>query len=230
MPVTFSEVYNTPGTASWICPPRVYTVEVQCYGGGGKAGNRTTNSGSGGGGGGAYASGSVSVVPGTSYTYVVGAGSIVSDVSGGYSYFNTTSTVLAMGGASSANNSGVGAAGGHASQSVGTFRYSGGRGSNASSPTGVAFAGGGGEAASFGEFGVSSTGFAGGSGSAGGNGGNGKVSPQGNGSSGSAPGGGGGGALRTSSGTRLGGPGANGRVILTYTVTELPTVIIWGSD
>lgn len=60
----------------WVCPPGVTSVNVKCWGGGGAGGSsflKTAGGGSswtltsGGGGGGAFASGTITVVPGKSY-------------------------------------------------------------------------------------------------------------------------------------------------------------------
>lgn len=77
--------YTTAGTYSWVCPAGVTSVSVVCVGGGGSYGN-------GGAGGGLGYKNNITVVPGNSYTVVVGAGG-VSDQSGGDSYFINASTV-----------------------------------------------------------------------------------------------------------------------------------------
>ena len=90
--------YTTGGTYSWTCPAGVFSVCVVAVGGGGS--HR-----SGPGGGGLGWKNNIAVVPGQSYTVVVGAGGI-SDTgangyaaqSGGHSYFINTSTVAGFGG------------------------------------------------------------------------------------------------------------------------------------
>lgn len=78
---TFS--YTTVGTHNWIVPICVNYVTVEVFGGGGGGGGNIavlatsggeTCTGAGGGGGGGYAARTYPVVPGESYTIVVGAG------------------------------------------------------------------------------------------------------------------------------------------------------------
>jgi hypothetical protein len=75
--------FSTPGTYNWVVPACVTSVYVQAWGGGGGGGGNIavlatsggeTCTGAGGGGGGGYASRTYNVVPGQSYTIVVGAG------------------------------------------------------------------------------------------------------------------------------------------------------------
>ncbi|MES2389785.1 MAG: hypothetical protein V4543_17410, partial [Bacteroidota bacterium] len=70
--------YTTPGTYNWICPNGVTSVDVKVWGGGGGGGgahgNTAVSRAGGGGGSGSYAAHStLTVVPGTTYTIVVGA-------------------------------------------------------------------------------------------------------------------------------------------------------------
>ena len=125
-PVTFS----TPGTYSWIVPPGVTNICVEAWGGGGKGGSAiAVTYGGGGGGGGAYGYDCFTVVPGTSYTAIVGGSGQASSLgtlmlaNGGTNGINATSTadgVPGTGGSStasfnmsgedgSAHNSGCGA-------------------------------------------------------------------------------------------------------------------------
>jgi len=69
-------VYSTPGSFSWVCPAGVFSVRVMVWAGGGGGGGATAagNSVASSGGGGEYREGVFSVVPGNSYTVVVGAG------------------------------------------------------------------------------------------------------------------------------------------------------------
>ena len=98
-------VYTTPGTYSWTCPDSVYRVSVLAIGAGG--GSHSDNSGkdTGGGGGGLGWKNDITVVPGQSYTVVVGEGGDYKGggdfgpaPSGGNSYFVDTSTVAGFGG------------------------------------------------------------------------------------------------------------------------------------
>jgi uncharacterized protein YjdB len=216
---------TSTGSGSWPVPAGVTSITVEVWGGGGRGGSRTSSSGAyGGGGGGAYSRAVLTVNPGQTYAYVVGAGS-TSTTAGGTSRFYLTASpandlVRALGGNSVNNNSSTGAAGGLASGGVGDVRYSGGRGANATtgnnSPSSNRVGGGGGSSAGTNADGTNATGIAGALAPAGGgNGGNG-INGDGNGVSGTAPGGGGGGAERTS-GNRVGGSGGNGQIRITYT-------------
>jgi hypothetical protein len=200
---TFTETKTSSG--SWTCPANVFNVTVECEGagGGGGFGAGLGNSGSGAGGG-AYASSVVPVVPGTVYSYVVGAAGVggtsatINGTAGGDSTFNT-STVVAKGGSGgpSANAPGV-AQGGQAASCTGTIKTSGGNG-----VAGVAFGNGGAGGA-----GAAPLGGAGGA--------TGSASAPGN--PGVAPGGGGGGAI---AGTFNGGAGSIGRVVFTYSASTI---------
>ena len=95
------QAYTTAGTYSWVAPSGVTSVSVVTVGGG--AGGSLW--GSGGGGALAYTN-NITVVPGNSYSVIVGAngaGGIYNVcAAGGLSSFNTTS-VMANGGS---NNTG----------------------------------------------------------------------------------------------------------------------------
>lgn len=54
---------------SWVAPPGVTLVRVECWGAGGAGGGRTTEGAAGGGGGAAYAMRYISVTPGVSYPF-----------------------------------------------------------------------------------------------------------------------------------------------------------------
>lgn len=124
-------------SGTWTAPAGVTSVTVDAWGGGGAGGGQNQNSdGGGGGGGGAYSrSASVAVIPGNTYTVTVGAGgvAVVSGTggAGGDSFFISTSTVLAKGGAGGAPSTGTpppGGLGGAAASGVGTTKFSGGNG------------------------------------------------------------------------------------------------------
>jgi hypothetical protein len=202
-----TDSFTTSGT--WTAPAGVTSVDVEAWGGGGGGGNSSTRVG---GGGGAYSKKlSITVVPGNSYTVTVGAGGGVS-VAGGDSWFSTSATVLAKGGAAHGN-------GGAATSGIGDTKFSGGNGCNGGGfGAGGAGGGGAGDSANGGNGtcpGTSSTGGAGGVnfGGAGGNGGNsaGTVGGTLGGGGGSASGFGGGGAA-----------GARGEVRITYTAATGP--------
>lgn len=218
---TITVVFNSPGTTTWTAPAGITAVTVEVWGGGGKGGMRNSNGGGGGGGGGAYSmKTNIAVTPNNSYTVVVGAGATTT-AAGGDSYFINTATVLAKGGNSVADNNASGGSGGAAGSGVGDKKYSGGNGAN-----GVAgsYGGGGGSSAGNTSVGTNASNATGATApTGGGNGGNGKSAPQGNGVNGLTPGGGGGGGYRTSSGTRTGGNGADGVVIIRYTTYTLTT-------
>lgn len=103
------------GTYSFTAPTGVTSVNVQCWGGGGGGGGGSYG---GGGGGGEYAAEfGLSVTPGNSYTYVVGAGgaggaSGANGVAGGNSTFNSTSVVAHGGSKGNTGSPGTGGAGG----------------------------------------------------------------------------------------------------------------------
>lgn len=212
---TASQTFTSSG--SFLVPAGVTQITVEVWGGGGRGGSRTSGSGAyGGGGGGAYARKVVTVVPNTSYSYTVGAGSS-STAAGGDSYFINTSTVLAKGGNSVPDNSSTGATGGAAGSCIGDVVYAGGNGANGAGSV----AGGGGAAAGNNIAGAGALLSVGGIGaSGGGSGGNGRTASSGNGTSATGNGGGGGGAYRTS-GSPTGGSGANGQIIITYPIPEI---------
>lgn len=216
---------------TWVCPAGVTSVKVECWGGGGNGGTRSTTGSGGGGGGGAYAKkNALTVSPGTSYTVNVGS-------AGGDSWFSTSATVLAKGGASVANNTTTGGAGGAAASCIGDVVQSGGAGVAAATN-----AGGGGEAGGPSGDGNAGSGAAGGTGHSdagdGGagssvNGNAGGAAPQRGGGNGFQGGvnaesakfiGGAGGGAKRSSGTVAGGAGSPGMVRLTFTYTSSPYI------
>jgi hypothetical protein len=92
--------YTTPGTYSWTVPDGITSVSVVCVGGGGSGGTH----GTGGGGGGLGWKNNITVIPGQSYTVVVGAGGpgsydgLSNGIAGEQSYFINPSTVRGAGG------------------------------------------------------------------------------------------------------------------------------------
>ena len=223
---SFAQSQSTFTTSgSWICPAGVTSVTAECWGAGGN-GAKATSNGSyvGGGGGGAYSFGVVTVIPGTTYNIVVGNGGTGNSTanSGGDSYFNLTTTVMAKGGNGLASTITIGAIGGLASASVGTIKRDGGTGGTASGTN----AGGGGSGA--GSTTAANNGAAPAGGPAvasnGGAGGDGRKNSQGQGvgSNGLIYGGGGGGAYRSAN-SQNGGSGANGYVVISYTCPTTTT-------
>ena len=122
--------YTTPGTYSWTAPEGITSVSAVAVGGGG-GGLNSTSGGSGGGGGGLAWRNDITVVPGNSYSVIVGAGGDEDD--GGDSYFISTLTVRGQGGEQ--GNTGVadggtyvGDGGGNGGDSGNGGSYSGGGG------------------------------------------------------------------------------------------------------
>lgn len=224
-----SQTFTSTGT--WTAPAGVFAVQAECWGGGGSgaAWASQANGGASGGGGGSYAKkNSVTVVPLTVYTVTVGVGGTVvtvgnNGVAGGDSWFSTSGTVLAKGGAAGVYQTTAqpltGALGGQSSSCIGDTKNSGG---NAGSLTTNAFncSSGGGGAGSTG-VGGNATNNANTGGSAGTgtstNGGNGGLGNSGAGSpsAGSNYAGGGGGGNNVSSAA-----GAPGLVILTWNLFQ----------
>ncbi|WP_180904009.1 glycine-rich domain-containing protein [Flavobacterium chungangense] len=212
-----STIYNTSG--SFTVPAGVTSLQVECWGGGGAGGgsSATNVKGGGGGAGGAYIMGTIPVSAG-SYTVTVGAvrpGTAAAGAQGNPSWFGSTSTIYAEGGAggSAPNNTTV----------------SGGTGSSASTITNGTLI-----TKSPGSNGANGTTTIGG---AGGNGAN-TTSPEGlggaqrttnenDGNAGVAPGGGGGGAFLTDATDHIGGAGGAGRVRITI---ASPTATAGGSQ
>lgn len=192
-------VFTSNGT--FTAPAGVFNVQVQGWAGGGGGGTGITNSS--GGGGGAY-SGLVSfpVIPGNTYTVIVGQGGAVG-VSGGDTMFNSSTTLLAKGGVA-ANGRTLGT-GGVAASGAGDITRSGGNGGNGFGAGTSGAGGGGGGTLRNGTNGAASTNIGIGGIVGGGNGGS-------FGGNGVSLGGGGGGTL-TTPGT---GAGASGEVDITY--------------
>ena len=220
--------FTTPGTQTWVCPPNVSQITIQCWGGGGGGGNSAFNSinGGSGGGGGAFANKLLSVIPGTIYFINVGQGgagapgnSTAQASNGGDSWLNITninpsnnSFPLAKGGLKGLNNSAtIPLNGGPSNQSYGDFVCIGGNGYAAYSSGG----GGGGASGTSQGPGIPATSINGAiSNGFGGNGGNASTSSSVNGQPGLQPGGGGGGSDDFPS--RSGGNGGDGMVRIIY--------------
>lgn len=147
---------GTTVNGTWICPAGVYHVDVVCIGGGGAGGfgNSSTSNynyrvgGNGGGGGGLGWKRGISVTPGQSYSYQVGAGvsgPVSTNVKGGDSWFISPSTVLGGGGQSGgvSNSPGVGGS------FVGEGGGSGGKGGHGLRGWAISTSGGGGGAGGY---------------------------------------------------------------------------------
>ncbi|MFZ4058890.1 MAG: beta strand repeat-containing protein, partial [Ferruginibacter sp.] len=218
-------------TGSWVAPSGVTSITVECWGGGGAGGGVSgSNAAGGGGSGGAYARNTIIVVPGNTYTVTVGAGGVQNNGAAGGdgqpSWFNTTGTILAVGGkggpVASSNNSGsLGAVKISTGNTASSTNFYGGKGGDAAS-NGTSSGAGGGSAgsASDGNPGTGATpglvvtnGAIGATGLAltSGNGGDGNP--------GNVPGSGGSGGQARNSSDRRGGRGGAGQVRITWSCT-----------
>lgn len=225
-------------TSTWTCPANVSTVQVECWGAGGTGGSANVASGAGGGAaGGCYViTKKYPVVAGTVYTVTVGTGQAATTPtsdntapSGGDTWFDSTSGVVAKGGAGGQNRStaGNGAAGtGSTTGCIGDSAFAGGNGAAGVSTT--VGGGGGGGAGSTGAGGNAAT-STGGTGTTvgGGNGSNGVNAAS---ATAASNAGGGGGGARASGGTlRSGGKGGNGRVDITYEPNAITQTVVQAS-
>ena len=137
--------YTTPGTFSFTAPAGVTAVSVVAIGGGAGGSNGMSSGWSwgGGGGGGLGWKNNITVIPGQTYTVVVGAGGLgaIGDVrygaAGGSSYFYSQSTVSGYGASLSAGGGFTGTGGGlgatvpnHTTGGGGAGGYSGNGGTN----------------------------------------------------------------------------------------------------
>lgn len=229
-----TEVFTTAGSSTWTAPSGVTSVDVECWGAGGAGGGGTTTTAGGGGGGGEYAKlAGVSVTPGNTYNYTVGAAGVpVSGAAGGNggdSQF-AGNAVSALGNGGSGGAAVAGAAGAGGTGATGGTHFNGGSGGTGHVGSGNSGGGGGsGGTAAVGNAGGNATsGAAGAAATAvtnGGPGGAGRlVSGGAGGAPASGPGGGGGGGGGTNSGTSLGGAGFAGQIILTYTGSTVKMV------
>jgi len=211
-----SVTFNSSGTFS--VPPGVTEITVECWGGGGSGGGGTGNEdGCGGGAGGAYAIKVIGVDEYDLYTITVASqrtGIQNPGQQGFASWFGSTGTVYAEGGAGGTDtNGGVGSD----DNSIGDDTNPGGNGASGTSSYG---GGGGGGAGSTGA-GGNAAGTSAGSGTSvgGGDGGSGRTS-EGDGNNGNIAGGGGGGARLPDGSNHEGGNGAAGQVIVSWTEPE----------
>jgi hypothetical protein len=193
-----TKVYLTSGT-SWTVPSNWNsshnTIEVIGGGGGGSPAALNSTAGAGGGGGAYSKIANLSLTPGGSVTYQIGARGAAS-TAGGDTWFNGASLTVASVGAKGGGGASGGSAGsgGAASGSVGTTSFSGGNG-GAGNGGGSGGGGGGGAAGPNGNGGNganSPTGTLGGAGGGGSGGGAAGAAPTGGyGGTGGAPSGGG---------------------------------------
>jgi hypothetical protein len=206
----------TSGTATWTVPCGVTSITVEVWGAGGAGGGSSSNNvkGGGGGAGGSYVSSTFTgLIAGQVFNLKVGnttSGANSAGATGEASWFNTTGTLYAQGGAGGAAPNGGNVSGGTGSValSIGTNKVPGISGSNGSSTVGN---------------------FGGDGGNSGGSGGNVRSNNNngGNGRNGSSPGGGGGGAFVGDNTNRDGGDGGAGQIKITYTlpVIAVPTLV-----
>ena len=156
-PPTGQQAYTSAGTYTWTAPVGVTSVSVVAVGGGGCS----YGGGAAGGGGGLGWKNSITVVPGQSYTVVVGGGGARdSHSSGTDSYFISTGTVAGYAGGGAGLN-----LGGGGGSYVGDGGGSGGSGGSSS---GNYVGGGGGAGGYSGSGGSGTNGGAGDGGSGGG--------------------------------------------------------------
>ena len=180
-----TQTFTSSGT--FIVPPGVTSIIVECWGAGGAGGGSSANNNGGsGGGGGGYCINTLTVTPGQVINYTVGTGNngtVGNGLAGGNTSFLT---VIATGGGGGGADKGAIGVGGSGSGGTSTV------GGNCTLGT--------------------NRGNAGGAGANGGAGGAGNVNNS-NGNPGTAPGGAGGGGESTG---RVGGAGANGQVIVSW--------------
>lgn len=209
-----TQTITASGAGTFVVPSPVTSLIIEAWGAGGGGGGSSSSLAAGGGGGG-YSRATISVTPGQTIFYTVGAGGSGATTQGnpgGVSWVNPSANsqpssngVVAAGGSAGDNNPNLGGAG-----SVGTVNFTGGSGQIAGAP-GIG-GGGGGGAGSAGNGGNGVVAGAGGAGGTpdGGAGGTGvATAPAG---AGTAPGGGGGGTDGSGSGAN----GANGQVQFTW--------------
>jgi len=227
-------IYNASGI--WVCPAGVSNVLVEAWGGGAGGGNVSATARQSGGPSGAYARDNVAVVPARGYTVTVGVGGPGGNP-GGTSWFNDTTTVLAVGGVN--ESLGVPGVPGQADACVGAVRYSGADYGNRSDTAGDTGGGGGGGSPTWfgsgtaGADGTATAGGAGGTGEgAGGDGGG----PNTAGADGQTPGGGGGGHGGSAS-ALTSGSGGSGQIAISWAVpgaatpvSNQPPVVVVGAS
>ncbi|HYM95536.1 MAG TPA: SprB repeat-containing protein [Chitinophagaceae bacterium] len=211
-----SQTFGTPGTFTFSVPANVFSLTVECWGGGGAGGGTNgsaSNASAGGGSGGAYTKGTISVTPNSTYTVVVGAGgvsSLTTPTAAGSSYFGNISTILAVGGANAINNTSS-----SDGNTAGASAVTSGNVNIGTSVTNI-----------YGTAGGTGTNTGSGVGGTGGNGGNGGAGGTGinhsSGNPGNPPGGGGSGAETNISSNRTGSNGGDGMVKISWTVC--PTI------
>ncbi|MGJ8594160.1 MAG: PKD-like domain-containing protein, partial [Aquaticitalea sp.] len=203
---------SNSGSYTSTVPANAVSATVEIWGAGGAGGGGTSNNNAGsGGGGGAYSARTFAVLPGQIINYTIGSGGNGSTGNGGnggnttLSHTITGTNMTANGGTGGTRNNNPVGVGGTATG--GTTNMSGQNGGNGGGNTG----GNGGNAGN-----TTNTGGAG------------QRNDDGN--PGTIPGGGGGGGEDAGffgGGDQDGGDGANGRVIITYTIVLTPTILTY---
>jgi len=220
VPVSGQTVTTFTSNDTWVVPLGVTSVKIEAWGGGGGgAVGGLGNSSGNGGGGGAYNTQTFPVSAGETYFITVGTGGSgnATDKDGKTSSFTGPYGTLTA-------NGGIGGTLVFGAGNGGTGTYNGGKGG--SSGSGYSGAGGGGAGnAGSGTNGGTTTAGAGGTGDPneapykGGSGGVGR-NTSGVGNPGNIPGGGGAGGKGTTTGTRAGGNGARGQVVITFSYDQ----------
>jgi hypothetical protein len=232
---TLVQSFTTAGTFTWTCPPGVTTVYVECWGagGGGGRGNESVDAGGTGGGGGEYGADSAyTVVPGITYTFIIGAGGqgghtgSTTGLDGGDTTFDTAGPGVTGNGGGGGSPGGSGGGSGGAGIGGGApIANAGGKGNPYTFPAQHGMGGGASGGPSGPGLGNSTDQRAGNPGGpdagSGGDGGS-SVGPA-VGSKPSGPGGGGGGGGTAGSSAADGGNGAAGQIRLSYTASS-PTL------
>jgi hypothetical protein len=244
-PAQSTFTYSPAASYTWVVPACVNFVTVEAFGGGGGgggnigvvSGGQETCTGAGGGGGGGYAARTYAVVPGQSYTIVVGAGGTAGTAGANGGSGGVISTNAGNGGVGGNSTfsgpatvgpgtlTGTGGAGGIAAQGRNTtaatclaVNGAGGAGSLGLNGS-INYRGGNGAAGAILNFSTDRSAGAGGAAGPGGNGGNAPVAtsvgvgvnpPGGN---GDAPGGAGGNGRTYNTTGTFGGAGGNGIAI-----------------
>ncbi|WP_395050425.1 GEVED domain-containing protein [Flavobacterium sp.] len=226
--ISFLGYSQSPSTftssGTWVCPKDVTSIQVEAWGAGGGGGGSSNTSGyrGAGGGGGAYKkTTSITVTPGTSYTITVGTGGIAGTISanggaGGNSTIvnsSTSATIFTVNGGSGGETQTTATAPTAGAAGTGGT-YNGGNGYAGASGTGGG-GGGGAGTSSNGNTATSATGATAGTGGTGtgGTGGGCGSGGGGEGCPGTTYGGGGGGGNKS----KIGGAGAGGYMVITFT-------------
>ena len=226
----FTQTVTNP-TSPWTVPAGVASIKVEVWGGGGAGGgcNSTLGASYGsGGGGGAYNVSTFSVSTGQTYSITIGAGGTGSSDANGTN--GTGSTVSGPGGSVTANPGLGGARRGGTAGTGGTSGFNNGGNGGTATSNGAGGGGGAGNATpSGGGNGGNGSNTAAGTAGAGalpGGAGGANQTGNGDGNAGNAPGGGGGGGHQGGlwNGSKNGGAGAAGKVVITYTVVPAPTI------